>query len=84
MHMVAYQSSFVEDVNGEHETLLVLTGSGRAEILRNGVAISGTWSRPNLGEVTQLLDSKGQAIPLSPGATWIELVPTTILYTVTP
>ena len=31
MHMVAYPSSFVEDVNGAHETLLVLTGSGPLE-----------------------------------------------------
>jgi hypothetical protein len=84
MHMVAYQSSFVEDVNGEHETLLVLTGSGPLEVLRNGAAISGTWSRANLGDVTKLLDSKGQTTLLTPGVTWIELVPMTIPYAVIP
>jgi Protein of unknown function (DUF3048) N-terminal domain/Protein of unknown function (DUF3048) C-terminal domain len=84
MHMVAYPSTFVEDVNGDHETLLTLTGSGPLEVIRDGAAIQGTWSRPNLHDVTQLLDSKGRVIPLSPGVTWIELVPTTIPYTVTP
>ncbi len=84
MHVVPYQSSFVEDVNGDHETLLVLTGSGPLEVVRDGAAISGTWSRPALNDVTKLLDSKGHVIPLRPGVTWIELVPTTIPYTVTP
>jgi hypothetical protein len=84
MHVVPYQSSFVEDVNGDHETLLVLTGSGPLEVVRNGAAITGTWNRPNLSDLTKLLDSKGHLIPLAPGVTWIELVPTTIPYTVTP
>jgi Protein of unknown function (DUF3048) N-terminal domain/Protein of unknown function (DUF3048) C-terminal domain len=84
MHLVAYQSPFVEDVNGDHETLLTLTGSGPLEVIRDGAAIQGTWSRPNLSDVTRLLNSKGKVIPLSPGVTWIELVPTTIPYTVTP
>ncbi|MDE3205447.1 MAG: DUF3048 domain-containing protein [Acidobacteriota bacterium] len=84
MHLVPYQSSFVEDVNGNHETLLELTGSGPLTVVRSGVAVTGTWSRSSLSAVTQLLDAKGAVIPLAPGITWIELVPTNIPYTVTP
>ena len=35
----------MEDVNGDHETLLTLTGSGPLEVIRDGAAIQGTWSR---------------------------------------
>lgn len=84
MHLVAYPSTFVEDVNGAHETLLVLTGSGPAVVVRDGAAVTGTWNRPSLNDVTRLLDAQGQVIPLAPGVTWIELVPTTIPYTVSP
>jgi hypothetical protein len=62
----------------------VLTGSGPAQVFRNGAVIDGTWLRPNLSDLTQLVDAAGQAIPLAPGQTWIELVPPTVNVTVTP
>ena len=48
-----------------------MTGSGPLEVIRDGAAIQGTWSRPNLGDLTRLLNSKGKVIPLTPGVTWI-------------
>jgi hypothetical protein len=84
MHMVAYPSTVVKDVNGVPETLLVLTGSGPAEVVRGGVAVPGTWNRPTLAVNTRLLDPHGHEIPLAPGTTWVELVPTTVPYTIAP
>ena len=84
LRVVMYPSPYVEDVNGVFENLLVLTGSGSAEVFRNGAAIPGEWVRPSLTQTTQLLDSQHRPIPLTPGPTWVELVPTTIAVTATP
>jgi hypothetical protein len=84
MKVVMYPSPYVEDATGAHENLLILTGSGPAEVFRDGATITGRWSRPDLTQNTQYLDSAGQAITLAPGATWVELVPTTVAVDVTP
>jgi hypothetical protein len=84
MKVVLYASPYVEDPTGAHENLLVLTGSGPAQVLRSGAVIDGTWDRPTLTDNTRYLDAAGHVIPLSPGPTWVELVPTTIAVTVSP
>lgn len=82
VHM--YPSPYVEDDTGIHENLLTLTGSGPAEVFRDGTVTTGTWTRPDLSADTRYLDSSGRTMALSPGQTWIELVPTTVAQTVTP
>lgn len=62
------------DVLGYHSPEVTLTGSGKAWILRDGVMISGTWSRPVMGAVTKFVSKTGEVIPLAPGNTWVELV----------
>ena len=83
MKVVLSQSPYIEDATGARENLLRLTGSGEAQVFRNGAVIDGRWERPNLSDTTKLVNSSGQTIPLTPGQTWIELVPTTINVTVT-
>jgi hypothetical protein len=58
--------------------------SGAAAVFRNGVEITGTWSRSTLGSPTQFLSSSGATIALQPGQTWVELVPNTIQAVATP
>jgi hypothetical protein len=65
-------------------TSLAVTGSGPAQVFRNGAVIDGTWRRSSLTDQTELVDSAGRTIPLTPGQTWIELVPSTVDVTVTP
>ena len=84
MKVVVYPSPYVEDATGAHENLLVLTGSGPTQVFRNGDMVSGTWQRGNLTDTTRYLDAAGHVIPLNPGNTWIELVPTTIAVTTSP
>jgi hypothetical protein len=84
MKVVLYPSQFVEDATGSLENLLVLTGSGPAQIFRNGAVVNGTWTRPSLSQQTEFLDAQGHAISLTPGQTWVELVPTTVGVTFTP
>jgi hypothetical protein len=84
MHVVLFPSQYVEDPTGAHENLLVLTGTGPLQVFRNGTMVNGTWSRPSLAANTSYLDGAGHLIALSPGQTWIELVPTTVAVTATP
>jgi hypothetical protein len=84
MKVVLYPSPYVEDPTGTHENLLVLTGSGPAEVFRDATTLSGTWNRSALRQHTQYLDAVGHPMTLSPGSTWVELVPTTVAVTVTP
>lgn len=63
---------------------VVLTGSGPAQVFRNGAVLNGSWKRPTLTDQTEIVDAAGHAMPLTPGQTWVELVPTTVAVRVTP
>jgi hypothetical protein len=52
-----------------------VTGTGNAMVLTGGVERDGTWSRPDLTSVMSLLDAGGRPIPLTPGNTWIHIIP---------
>lgn len=84
MHVKMYPSQYVEDATGIHENLLTLTGSGPAQIFRNGAEISGTWNRASLSDNTSYLDPAGQPVALTPGQTWVELVPDSVAVNVAP
>ena len=74
-----------ENSEGGLEVQAQLYGTtGPLQVYRDGVEVTGTWSRPTLASPTQLLNAQGQVIPLSPGTTWVELVPDTIPITPTP
>jgi hypothetical protein len=78
VQVVKVKLTGITDVNGVRSPEVVATGSGKAYVFRNGRMIEGTWSRPKLGDVTKFLDSKGNEIPLMPGNTWVELLPSDI------
>lgn len=61
------------DAAHHEDPYVIVTGSGPVSVLRNGRVITGTWSRPAIGDTMKLTDSSGAAIPLQPGRTWIEL-----------
>jgi hypothetical protein len=56
---------------------LQMTGSGRAYVFRDGRMVVGRWERPTLGDVTIFVTKDGTEIPLAPGRTWVELLPST-------
>lgn len=78
-----FTGPWVENSLGAHEVEVVATGSGPAVVLRDGMAISGTWKRPSLNAPPRLVDTQGRPIHLSPGRTWVELVPSTVPVTLT-
>ena len=71
------------DAAGNASPDVTLTGSGRVWILRDGRVVRGRWERPTLADPTRFFSKDGEEIPLRPGATWIELLPTDIEPTIT-
>jgi hypothetical protein len=74
---------WVENSEGGHEVLVTQTGSGPLVVLRNGAAITGTWSRSVLTQPATLTAANGTPITLQPGNTWVELAPAGIPVTTT-
>lgn len=79
--VVLTPSPYVEDSSGVHEWNIQVVGSGAAVVYRNGRAVAGSWVRPTLRSITRFVDAAGRPIPLLPGITWIELVPTWVSVT---
>jgi hypothetical protein len=52
-----------------------VTGSGRAVLFRDGQMIRGRWLRDSVEDPVRFETKNGDALVLSPGTTWIELLP---------
>lgn len=63
------------DVLGNPTPYTVTVGRGAGTVLRDGVAIKGTWRRLAATSGTRYLDARGKDVPLKPGSTWILLLP---------
>ncbi len=50
-------------------------GEGDAWILTGGQLVEAHWSRPSLGDVTTYTGPDGSPVGLTPGRTWVSLVP---------
>ncbi len=76
---------WLENNVGGYEVQSKMTGSGPLVVLRNGVAVSGTWSRESLSDVTTLTGVGRVSHQRSqPGPTWVEIVPAAVHVTTTP
>jgi hypothetical protein len=75
---------WLENDVGGLEVQIPDTGSGPLVVLRNGVAITGTWTRTSLTQPPTLTATDGTPITLQPGNTWEELVPSGIAITTAP
>jgi Protein of unknown function (DUF3048) N-terminal domain/Protein of unknown function (DUF3048) C-terminal domain len=75
---------WLENDQGGLEVQIPDTGSGPLVVLRNGVAITGTWTRTSLTQPPTLAATDGTPITLQPGNTWEELVPAGIAVTTAP
>jgi hypothetical protein len=68
-------TTIVEDSLGSRSIKIILTGTGKAVILRDGQAYTVTWTRSDPHALWQFTDAAGQTVPFQPGNTWIEVVP---------
>ena len=64
------------DVAGTAGTEIAdVTGSGKAVLFRDGVAIKGTWIREAIEDPVRFQTEDGASMVLKPGTTWIALLP---------
>jgi hypothetical protein len=75
VQMVEVREGAIVDQAGNRTRDIELVGEGAALVVRAGRAFRGTWARGVAGEATTLLDEAGDPIPLAPGSTIVELVP---------
>ncbi len=50
-------------------------GEGQAVVFQDGVAVEGTWRKPDVHSRTRYYDAAGNEIPFNRGQTWVEVVP---------
>lgn len=72
---VAWRRTSIIDDAGNADPFVIVTGSGKAFVMRDGKLITGRWVRPSYRVPVRLLDASGHVIPLKPGRTWLELQP---------
>jgi len=61
-----------------------LWGEGPAKVFRDGKVYEGKWIRPARRAPFRIVDAAGKDIPLKPGNSWWQVVPTEMKLTVTP
>jgi hypothetical protein len=70
-----YSASDFVDVTGSRSPEAEMVGEGEAWVFTDGKLVRGRWSRPDRGAVTAYTDAAGVPIPMTPGQTFVELVP---------
>lgn len=78
---VTWRPTNIIDDAGNADPYVIVIGTGKAWVLRNGKVIAGSWVRPSYRVPMRLLDASGSVIPLAPGRTWLELQPRPFLPT---
>nr|MBC7244288.1 DUF3048 domain-containing protein [Chloroflexota bacterium] len=76
VHYAKYEETDVKDVNGAPTFNIVFSGEGRAQIFRDGVMIEAKWVKPGTLDFCKYVYLDGTPVPLRPGQTWVEVVPT--------
>lgn len=68
-------TDFVEDTLNSYSAFIEMTGTGTAQVFRDGIRVEARWERPTLSDFFKLTDANGNEIALKPGNTWFELAP---------
>ncbi|MBI5878235.1 MAG: DUF3048 domain-containing protein [Chloroflexi bacterium] len=74
-------TDIVEDSLGSRSIQIELKGKGRAVVLRDGQAFEGQWLRDDPKGFIRFTDANGRDIPLRPGRSWWQVVPTDLKLT---
>ncbi len=69
-------TGIIEDAGGAPSLDMRLTGVGPATVFRDGRRQDGTWYRGTWFDPFMFVSNAGERILLSPGQTWIHIVPT--------
>jgi hypothetical protein len=74
-NLVVQFTEYVGYVHGPHLPVGQLVGEGEVWVFSAGHRIVGRWVKPTAESVTQYLLPDGSLIQLTPGRTWVALVP---------
>ncbi|WP_420711384.1 DUF3048 domain-containing protein [Streptomyces sp. NRRL F-3307] len=72
---VKVRTSRYHDVLGNPTPYTETTGSGRAEVLRDGRSFDGSWSRPAATDGTAFTTADGDELDFATGQVWVVFVP---------
>jgi len=72
-NVVVMFTEYGQSPSDSRSPMALTVGSGRAIVYTAGVAIEGTWTRPDALSPAVLRDTAGAVIDLTPGRTWVEL-----------
>lgn len=61
-----------------------MVGEGPVHVFTDGKVIDGVWRRPDMAKAAELVSATGEPIALTPGTTWVELLPVGNPVVVTP
>ncbi len=75
VQIVPYADTGMTDKWGDILYEAQLVGTGRALVFTDGHVIEATWTKPTLRSVTTFTDRDGNHVELTPGRTWVALVP---------
>ena len=73
--VVRYRNTGLVDRSGAAVPEAELMGEGEAWVLTGGRLFKGRWARPTEEQTTVYTLASGEPIKLTPGRTWVELVP---------
>lgn len=76
LHVTARDTG-LKDSSGAPVPETILDGEGDLDYFVNGVHTTGTWSKEGLNEPFVFTDADGDPLLLTPGNTWVELLPNT-------
>jgi hypothetical protein len=75
VQFVTYHDTGITDVNGAPVPEADMVGTGESWVLTNGTLVDGTWSKTAPDAIPTYTDKAGNPVKLTPGRTWVELVP---------
>lgn len=76
LQRVAVRNTAIRDAAGSPSPFAATVGAGDAVVLRDGLAFTGSWSRPAPEAITTFTLPDGSPLTFAPGPVWVVLVPT--------
>ncbi|MGH3787938.1 MAG: DUF3048 domain-containing protein [Pseudonocardiaceae bacterium] len=75
LQRVPVHDTAIRDASGTPSPFAATVGSGEVVVLRDGLAFTGSWSRPTPDAITTFTLPDGSPLPFAPGPVWVVLVP---------
>jgi hypothetical protein len=75
IHTEIWEVDEIVDASGSKAHDMRLTGTGTATVFRDGLRQEATWSRTDDKAAFVFTNQAGEQIKLSPGQTWIQIIP---------